>query len=233
MTVEELHDEVRAIDAIYPDSVTDIAPQIYTFKIPNHECISIQLTFPENYPEESPQLLQIINDNRSRFTDNTYLERNINEILQRAFVPEQVMLFELLTELQEFFDRYVEEHPVPPSPPPEKKKDVEEETVTTAPMKKKESVNLKVEVDPTIGWEQSDPIIDRKSTFIAYARKVSSLEEAQSYLNELITDKKISRATHNISSWRIKTSDGIQFQDCDDDGETAAGGRLLHVLQVC
>lgn len=233
MTVEELHDEVRAIDAIYPDSVTDIAPQIYTFKIPNHECISIQLTFPENYPEESPQLLQIINDNRSRFTDNTYLERNINEILQRAFVPEQVMLFELLTELQEFFDRYVEEHPVPPSPPPEKKKDVEEETVTTAPMKKKESVNLKVEVDPTIGWKQSDPIIDRKSTFIAYARKVSSLEEAQSYLNELITDKKISRATHNISSWRIKTSDGIQFQDCDDDGETAAGGRLLHVLQVC
>ena len=23
------------------------------------------------------------------------------------------------------------------------------------------------------------------------------------------------------------------IQDCDDDGETAAGGRLLHLLQVC
>lgn len=26
---------------------------------------------------------------------------------------------------------------------------------------------------------------------------------------------------------------GVTFQDCDDDGETAAGGRLLHLLQVC
>lgn len=24
----------------------------------------------------------------------------------------------------------------------------------------------------------------------------------------------------------------ITYQDCDDDGETAAGGRLLHLLQV-
>ena len=23
------------------------------------------------------------------------------------------------------------------------------------------------------------------------------------------------------------------IQDCDDDGESAAGGRLLHLLQVC
>lgn len=26
--------------------------------------------------------------------------------------------------------------------------------------------------------------------------------------------------------------DGIQIQDCDDDGENAAGSRLLHLLQV-
>lgn len=26
---------------------------------------------------------------------------------------------------------------------------------------------------------------------------------------------------------------GVQVQDCDDDGESAAGGRLLHLLQVC
>ena len=25
---------------------------------------------------------------------------------------------------------------------------------------------------------------------------------------------------------------GVFVQDCDDDGETAAGGRLLHLLQV-
>ena len=28
-------------------------------------------------------------------------------------------------------------------------------------------------------------------------------------------------------------SKGVLLQDCDDDGESAAGGRLLHLLQVC
>ncbi|EGW34543.1 uncharacterized protein SPAPADRAFT_59973 [Spathaspora passalidarum NRRL Y-27907] len=228
MTVEELKDEIEAIDAIYPNSVTPLGPQIYTFKIPNHEYLAVQFTFPESYPEEIPQLLQVINDNRSRFTDTAYLERNIIEILNRVFVPDQVVLFEFLTELQEFFDKYVEEHPekevvpnpsptLPPPPPPPKVITPEK------PIK---------QVDPTKDWAKSDPILDRNSTFIGYARKVDSLEQAQTYLNELITDKKISRATHNISSWRIKTMDGVQYQDCDDDGETAAGGRLLHLLQM-
>lgn len=82
-------------------------------------------------------------------------------------------------------------------------------------------------------WIQSDPIVDRGSTFIAYVRQVNTLQDAQEYLDDLLTDKKIAKATHNISSWRIKMENGVTFQDCDDDGETAAGGRLLHLLQVC
>ena len=35
-----------------------------------------------------------------------------------------------------------------------------------------------------------------------------------------------------MTRWRVKRDDGIQFQDCDDDGETAAGGRLLHLLTM-
>ena len=41
MTVEELTDEISAIEAIYPESVTNLGPQLYTFKIPNHESVSI------------------------------------------------------------------------------------------------------------------------------------------------------------------------------------------------
>ena len=58
--------------------------------------------------------------------------------------------------------------------------------------------------DPTIDWIQSDPIVDRGSTFIAYVRQVNTLQDAQEYLDDLLTDKKIAKATHNISSWRIK-----------------------------
>ncbi|RLV91095.1 Protein IMPACT [Spathaspora sp. JA1] len=225
MTAEELDDEIKAIDAIYPDSVITLGPQIYNFKIPNHEYLTVQFTFPDQYPEEIPQLIQIVNDHRSRFTDTAYLERNITEILNRIFVPDQVVLFELLTELQEFFDKYIDEHPerestVPTPPPPPQPKVAVVEKPT------------KEYIDPTKDWTKSDPIVDKNSTFIGYARKVDTLEQAQEYLNELITDKKISRATHNISSWRIRTSQGVQYQDCDDDGETAAGGRLLHLLQM-
>ncbi|XP_020367186.2 protein IMPACT-B-like [Rhincodon typus] len=52
-------------------------------------------------------------------------------------------------------------------------------------------------------------------------------------LQELYQNKKIANATHNIYAYRIYCEDKQTFlQDCEDDGETAAGGRLLHLLQI-
>ncbi|XP_043543462.1 protein IMPACT [Chiloscyllium plagiosum] len=52
-------------------------------------------------------------------------------------------------------------------------------------------------------------------------------------LQELYQNKKIANATHNIYAYRIHCEDKQTFlQDCEDDGETAAGGRLLHLLQI-
>ena len=39
-------------------------------------------------------------------------------------------------------------------------------------------------------------------------------------------------AAHNISAYRFTDSKGILRQDYDEDGETAAGGRLLKLLQL-
>ncbi|KAG8304049.1 hypothetical protein J6590_103391, partial [Homalodisca vitripennis] len=44
------------------------------------------------------------------------------------------------------------------------------------------------------------------------------------------TNKKISQATHNIYAYRVLHK-GCMQEQCDDDGEKAAGGRLLHLLQ--
>lgn len=46
-------------------------------------------------------------------------------------------------------------------------------------------------------------------------------------LRALKSEKKIAEATHNITAW-ICNSD----QDYDDDGEKAAGGRLLRLLSL-
>lgn len=51
-------------------------------------------------------------------------------------------------------------------------------------------------------------------------------------MNYLLENKKIAQATHNISAYRILASGGVILQDCDDDGETHAGGRVLHLLNI-
>ncbi|EDO28189.1 predicted protein, partial [Nematostella vectensis] len=52
-------------------------------------------------------------------------------------------------------------------------------------------------------------------------------------LHELKLNKKIAHATHNIMAYRIYNEERDAFiQDCDDDGESAAGSRLLHLLEI-
>jgi len=51
-------------------------------------------------------------------------------------------------------------------------------------------------------------------------------------LSYLTSDKHIARAAHPaINAWRCSVN-GVMHQDNDDDGETAAGGRLAHLLQI-
>lgn len=74
---------------------------------------------------------------------------------------------------------------------------------------------------------------DRKSVFQGHAATVISLAEVRAVMEELKRSSKIARASHNMLAYRIqgeKTSSLLQ--DCDDDGEDAAGGRMLHLLQL-
>lgn len=83
-------------------------------------------------------------------------------------------------------------------------------------------------------WVLSDVITEKKSVFLGRSTAVSSVDEAQCCISHLLaTDKRAAKATHNISAWRIRGNEGdATFQDFDDDGETAAGGRLLKLLQM-
>jgi hypothetical protein len=51
-------------------------------------------------------------------------------------------------------------------------------------------------------------------------------------LAHLMSDHRIARAAHPvINAWRCQVGP-LMHQDNDDDGETAAGGRLAHLLQI-
>lgn len=229
MSVDELLDEVSAIEAIYPDSVQKEAPQIYTFTIPNHKLIKLQINFPTSYPDESPELLMLVNKDNLKYTDTTYLEKIVNSAIYNTFVSGQVLMYELLTQLLELLDGYLEERVRVNEEEPA----TEEQEKTPPPQTQPPVSEIEEVKDVTADWVKSDVISDRRSSFIAYARVVESLEEALMHIEELLQDKRVSKAAHNISSWRINTKENKRYQDCDDDGETAAGGRLLHLLQVC
>ena len=80
-------------------------------------------------------------------------------------------------------------------------------------------------------FSSGEPFEDRRSVFQAHVAAVHSVAEAQAGIAWLKEDKKIGRATHNIVAYRI-TAGGRILQDNDDDGETAAGSRLAHLLEV-
>ena len=74
---------------------------------------------------------------------------------------------------------------------------------------------------------------DRKSVFQGHAATVMSLAEVKAVMNKLKSSSKIARATHNMLAYRIEGEKSSSLlQDCDDDGEDAAGSRMLHLLQL-
>lgn len=86
-----------------------------------------------------------------------------------------------------------------------------------------------------------ESVIDRKSVFQGHSAAISQVEHVDIFLSKLKENKKIENAFHNMWAYRIDKSDPSAkvagksasiIQDCDDDGEQAAGGRLLSLLQI-
>lgn len=78
-------------------------------------------------------------------------------------------------------------------------------------------------------------VVEKKSIFQAHVcRGVKSVDEVDVVMDILYESRKVRDATHNILAYRIERADKSEsiHQDHDDDGETAAGGRLLRLLQL-
>jgi len=98
-----------------------------------------------------------------------------------------------------------------------------------------------VEDDDTL-WDipeisSGEPITDRKSTFQAFLANVVHPKQAMRVLEKLKENKKIANAAHNMWAFRIggegkSKGSAPVIARCDDDGETHAGGRMLHLLEI-
>ncbi len=227
---DDLNDELEAIQSIYGEhTLRKVDDGLYVLSIPQSPS-SIRLSFPIDYPESSPQVLGT--DTIGEHMKKGY-GRHIVDTAQatigRVFIPGSVCLFDLLQELEVSLAHQSEFQESLPSVNVEDSEESVQPLVSLLPPE--------LEEEPK--WITSAPVIEKKSTFVARACSVKNPLQAKACVVHLLdTEKRVAKATHNITAYRIRSpaasasTNEIIYQDCDDDGETAAGGRLLHLLQV-
>lgn len=224
---EELQNEVEAINSIYGDGTLVSASEdnIYVLRLPGRDA-SLRIQFPPEYPSVPPAVLGTQSSGEhTKKGEAAHVVGAFRDVLGRIYQPGEVCLFDAIEEAN---NSLTDDSEI-------RADDGELEDQSAL---KNSAVQQTLPASSHIDdfeppWTLSEVVVELKSAFIARAAPVSSPEQAKQYLQRLLdSDKKLRSATHNITSWRIKGGSGVVYQDCDDDGETAAGGRLLHLMQL-
>lgn len=240
-----LEDECQAINAIYSEStllVLSQNPIICSLNLPEQVNISLRLEFPSDYPDAPPSILgtQSVGDNIAK-GQGTHAVDLAREVLAEVYQPGSPCIFDLVEEVMQRLQQYNEHSSE--SQGNQEQQDAQRRGQQSSDSHDDNDVysdslpddlqSLDLLSDKEPPWIISDPFTEKKSVFVARAAVVSSTSEAKSFLAHLLaTDKKVAKASHNITAWRIHGPNDTAFQDCDDDGETAAGSRLLHLMQL-
>lgn len=215
---DELQDEREAINSIYGDGslIASDEASTYILNLPG-EASSLRLRFPDSYPSNPPEILGTHHSSGGKkgagARDLGLFKAALKSVFQEGFVC-------LFDAVEDFTRRYEDEVP-------------DDEEGGQGCDNNEEHGGLDLVSLPAPPWTLSLPIIDQKSTFLAHVAPVTAPTQARLYISQLLaSDRRFRSATHNITAWRIRGENGASYQDCDDDGETAAGGRLLHLMQL-
>ena len=237
-----LTDELTTINSIFGDSTllsTSIEPAICILRLPFLSSISIRVEFPADYPDASPSILgtQTVGNDVQKGAGNQVVQL-VREVLAQVYRPGEPCIFDLLEEVREALEQAegqghinTHEHDASDEDPAQRIYDLEHTDGIGDAGPQVPNLGGNEEEEPP--WSLSAPLTEKKSVFLARCASVSSPTQAKSYLSHLLTsDRKAAKATHNITAWRIRGANDTTYQDCDDDGETAAGGRVLHLMQL-
>lgn len=225
---EDLHNEIEAINSIYGDgSLVAAEDGVHILHLPG-QAASLRIRFPSDYPEAPPTVLgvQSSGENTRRGTASSVVDV-FKHTLGDLFHPGEVCLFDVIEEVNSVLDSSTDPTTIPDDT------SINESTPSEGlkPLAYPAASNSSPEDTPA--WTLSDVVIELRSVFVARCTAVSTVDQATRYVQHLLdTEKKVREATHNITAWRIKGANGVTFQDCNDDGETAAGGRVLHLMQL-
>ncbi|KAI8068696.1 ribosomal protein S5 domain 2-type protein [Gongronella butleri] len=194
--------------------------------------LQLRLFFPGTYPSADKPVFEVLSKYCGSVKVDEHMTRAIQDSLDELFLPGVVVLFDWIQAIRE----YMEDH-VPHDDRVDDDDDHDSEGENAALVDARAATpppptRSRVPSVPVPKIYSGDPLVDRKSTFVAHIAAVHNTDEIQAVMDTLLSNNKIFRATHNMMAYRIKLDGGRVLQDSDDDGESAAGGRLLHLLQI-
>lgn len=248
---QDLEDEITSINSIYdeatltPTESNDSSSSIQcVLRLPSLPSVTLRLSFPPDYPDAPPSVLgtQSVGDDVPKGFGTKVVDV-VRDVLARVYRPGEPCVFDVLDEVGEMVEREreamqeQEENGLTSSSSTHHHDDHHHHHEDAGTEDELSAPQMMTTADEDLGppppWVLSEPLSEKKSVFLGRAAACTSVDEAKRCIAHLLaTDKKAARATHNITAWRIRGQNGAQFQDCDDDGESAAGGRVLHLLQL-
>ncbi|KAJ7130262.1 ribosomal protein S5 domain 2-type protein [Mycena epipterygia] len=209
-----------------------------------HEDVSIRVlvSLPENYPAAAPPQLQLLSRYIGAFGADAGL---FGEVLRTfissasgvEWVPDAVCVFDGLQSVLDRCAAWYGDRLSAEAAGAMVRADMHPERVASPPPTQSAPHPGPAEPDippmpEGIRMFVAEPITDRKSAFVGRACAISDPAEVPIILAHLVSDRRIARAAHPvINAWRCQVG-SLLHQDNDDDGETAAGGRLAHLLHI-
>jgi len=225
MTDENLSrqiDEIEALSAIYPDEwkTEDECFRTYSAVIDKSgNAATLLITLPVDYPLSAPPLY-LLTAPWMKDGDRDKLSSDLEQICLENLGESMLHLW--IEKLREFLCAVPSDVQSDDDFLKEKESDLHH-VLNDLELKPKEEC-------PPI--TSSESFSDRKSTFQGHVAQIDSVSQVRVVLDKLYENRKIAQAAHNMYAYRIFNKDSkMWIQDCEDDGETHAGGRLLHLLQ--
>lgn len=217
-------DEIDVLCSIYGDNISiDMDRQLNGIKATIIYCdqssgCSIEFAVPAGYPVISRPKFTLSFESRIEALQKQALTDELDNLIVNS--GEEVVIFSVVERLKEIL--------------PELQPEIEccivptlvENEVTETTNIFEENCSMRIVHGPIL--------MEQKSSFQSHIAAVSSMEDVNMFRRTVLSDKKISRATHNIFAYRFTCPNGtgVVHHDHDDDGECAAGGRVAEMIRL-
>jgi hypothetical protein len=227
ITNDAIEGELTSINSIFDQgtlSPVDEHARLYSLRLPSFPSIILRIEFPVDYPDAPPSILgtQSVGQDVPKGMGSRAVDV-VRDVLAEVYRPGEACIYDLLEEAREALEMAEEQGDMQLHDHISDHQEESAQQISSDP----------ADLGPEPPWIVAPALTEKKSVFLARVAAVSSPAQAQQYVAHLLaTDKKAARATHNMTAWRIKGVSDTSYQDCDDDGETAAGSRMLHLMQL-